>query len=63
MEVIQDAPQFCRYSLWLEADSLSAHSCNARAKDGVSIRDVFGFDKAVLMVLFLTILRSWELVG
>jgi hypothetical protein len=44
MEIIWDASRLRLYSLWLAADGLSAHSCNAWAEYGASIGDVFGFD-------------------
>ncbi len=44
MEIIWDASRLRLYLLWLAADGLSAHSCNARAKYGASVGDVFGFD-------------------
>ncbi len=47
MEVIRDAPRFCLYSLWLAANSLSAHSCSAWAEDGEGVGNVGGFDGAI----------------
>ncbi len=43
--------QWSLYSLWLVADSLSAHSCDARTKDGESIGDVGSFDGAVFNIV------------
>jgi hypothetical protein len=47
MEIIRDAPRFCLYLLRLGANSLSAHSCSAWAKDGEGICNVGGFDGAI----------------
>jgi hypothetical protein len=47
MEIIWDASRLHLYSLWLVADGLSTHSCNAWAKYGASVGDVFGFDEAI----------------
>ncbi len=47
MEIIWDASRLCLYSLWLAADGLSAQSCDARAKNGTSVGDVFGFNGAI----------------
>ncbi len=47
MEIIWDASRLRLYLLWLAADGLSAHSCDARAKNGASIGDEFGFDGAI----------------
>ncbi len=44
MEIIWDASRLRLYLLWLAADGLSVHSCDAWAKNGASIGDVFGFD-------------------
>ncbi len=47
MEIIWDASRLCLYLLWFAADGLSAHSCDAWAKNGASVGDVFGFDGAI----------------
>jgi hypothetical protein len=47
MDIIWDASWLCLYLLWLAADGLSAHSCNARAEYGASVGDVFGFVGAI----------------
>ncbi len=47
MEIVWDASRLRLYLLWLVADGLSAHSCNAWAEYGASVGDVFGFDGAI----------------
>ncbi len=47
MEIIWDASRLRLYLLWFVVVGLSAHSCNARAENGASVGDVFGFDGAI----------------
>ena len=47
MKVIWNASWLHLYLLWLAADGLSAHSCNAWAEYGASVGYVFRFDGAI----------------
>jgi len=60
MVVVRDFPRFCVYWFWILADSFSS---DAGAKYRVSVCDVFRFEGAVFINLFLTILWNWALVG
>jgi hypothetical protein len=66
MEIIWDASRLCLYLLWLGADGLFVHFCDAWAKNGASVGDWvmgLGLMGQFLMVLFLTISRNWASVG
>jgi hypothetical protein len=47
MKVVWNASRLRLYLLWLAADGLPAHSCNAQAEYGASIGSVFRFDGAI----------------